>query len=240
MFMNPAPSARPDTWRPHRAVLVLATIFLLASTALMPRPAAATSAQEIVDRAQISVQALYGDEDFKMMRGLMEQARAVIIVPELIKAGFIVGGEGGEAIMLVRQGDGWSLPAFYFLASGSIGLQAGVQSAEVLLLIMSEEALAALRRNEVKLGGEISIAVGPIGIGLEASTTANLDLDVYAFTRARGLFGGGALEGSLIRPRPSRNDEFYGRPASVADIFAGRGVFNSGADAVREALRLFP
>ncbi|MEQ8370926.1 MAG: lipid-binding SYLF domain-containing protein [Alphaproteobacteria bacterium] len=231
-------SLSPATYR--HALAVLATAVLLAAALLAPRPALATSAQEIVDRAQTTVQSLHTDEDFVSMRPLLDRARAVIIVPELVKAGFIVGGEGGEAVMLVRQDGGWSLPAFYLIASGSIGLQAGVQSAEVILLVMSEEALAALRRNEVKLGGEVSVAVGPIGIGLEAATTANLDKDVYAFTRARGLFGGGALEGSLIRPRPSRNDEFYGQPTSVADIFAGRGAFNAGADALREALRLFP
>jgi len=160
-----------------------------------------------------------------------------LIVPQLIKGGFIVGGEGGAGVLLAKGSDGsWSMPAFYTLAAGSVGLQIGAQIAEVVFTVMSDGALDALLKNEFKLGVDASVAVGPIGKGVEASTTTNLDADVYSFAKVMGLFGGGALEGAGVLPRESYNQEYYGAAATPRQIVVERKYFNEQANDLRNAL----
>ena len=140
-------------------------------------------------------------------------------------------------MLLVRGSDGsWSSPAFYTLVAGSIGLQIGGQIAEVIFALMNDGAVEAFLGNEFKLGADLSIAVGPLGRGVEVSTTTNLDKDIYAYSRVVGLFGGGSLEGAKIITRQDINDAYYGAVAPARDIVIERKFFNRGADALRKAL----
>jgi len=140
-------------------------------------------------------------------------------------------------VLMVRGKDGsWSNPSFVTMGAGSIGLQIGVQSAEVLFMIMTDRGLQSVMQDEFKVGADASVAVGPIGAGVEASTTANLRADIYSFSRTQGLFGGVSFEGSLLKPRPSWNESYYGRPASPRQIVIDRTVSNPGADQLRRAL----
>ncbi len=224
----------PASWR-ISLVIPSAILVLLLGFA---RPAVAASpAEELVEESRFSVERMLADSSLSELKGFMERARGVLIIPELVKAGFIVGAEGGSGVLLVRGGDGtWSAPVFYTLAAGSFGLQIGGQVSEVVFTLMTDGAVAAMLDNEFKLGVDLSVAVGPFGKGVEASTTTNLSDDVYAFSKAVGLFGGGAFEGAKIFSRQEWNDAYYGAAASPRAVVIERAFFNAHADNLRNAL----
>lgn len=227
-----------ETLRRGRARALPALLAALSLGLLLSQPAAAaTEGEEIVSDARFAAERLLADKDLPQLRRYVENAKAVFIVPSLVKGSFIVGAEGGTGVVLVRGADGsWSPPAFYTLAAGSVGLQIGGQVSEVIFTIMTDGAVEAFLGNEFKLGGDLSVAVGPIGAGLEASTTTNLADDIYAFAKSVGLFGGGALEGAKIFSRGSLNDEYYNAYAPTRDILINRKFFNPQADQLRSAL----
>lgn len=202
------------------------------------RPAAAlTKPEELIEDARRTLLRLMDHRDTPELKDYLGRAHGVVIVPSLIKGGFIIGGEGGAGVMLVKGGDGsWSSPAFYTLAAGSIGLQIGGQVSEVVFTLMNDGAVDAILSNNAKLGGDLSVAVGPIGKGVEASTTTNLNADVYAFSTAVGAFAGGALEGAAFIDRQSYNDQYYNAYAPARAIVIDRKFYNGQADPLRAAL----
>jgi lipid-binding SYLF domain-containing protein len=216
-------------WAAFAAMLLLATA----------RPAMAqVDQQRLVNSAAATVERLRGDPDSNQhVAPLLENAKAVLIVPNLLKAGFILGGEYGTGVLLARRAEGgWSYPAFYTLAAGSLGIQAGVQDSEVLFAIMTDKALSALMASSVKFGADLSLAVLVVGAGMEASTTANLGADVYAFSRTMGLFGGGSLEGAMVKPRGTWNSVYYGVGTTPEAIVVEGSARNAAADPLRDAL----
>ncbi len=222
----------------RHATLILASLTLIMALSATPRPAEAeTKGNELVEESRFSLERLMTDPGMPEFHKSLSKARGVLIFPELIKGGFIVGAEGGSGVLLVRGADGtWSAPAFYTLAAGSIGLQIGAQLSEVVFTIMTDSAVEALLNNEMKLGADASVAMGPLGAGIEASTTTNVGADIYAYSRAVGLFGGGALEGAKIFSREKWNDEYYGAPAPARAVVIERKFFNPQADKLRTAL----
>ncbi|MEX0921681.1 MAG: lipid-binding SYLF domain-containing protein [Rhodovibrionaceae bacterium] len=212
--------------------------FALAGGAL---PAAANDkdeAEELVDNAYHVVNQLLQDGEFEALPRYLENAQGVMIYPALVKGGFIIGGEGGTGLLMVRGSDGtWSSPAFYTLAAGSIGLQIGGQVSKAVLTIMNEGAVESMMNDGFKFGGDISVAVGPIGKGLEASTTGNFDEDVYVFSKAVGLFGGGSLEGAGLFEENAYNYAYYGNTeATPYSILIDRRFSNVQADRLRSVL----
>jgi len=232
----------------RRIAGALALLSVAVLLAFGPRPAMAQSdsakagsAQgdqaRLVERARLTLEQLTSDPEFDDLNRYLKNAEAVLIVPQLIKGGFIVGGEGGSAVLLARAQDGtWSPPAFYTLGAASIGLQIGGQVSQVVFTIMNRDALAQVLDTQIKVGADASIAVGPIGKGLEASTTGNFGADIYAFAKTEGLFGGGAFEGALIKARASYNEAYYGRAATPREIVLQGTVSNPQADGLRRAL----
>ncbi len=219
-----------------RRFLVPAGLFLAVSLSGQPASAASES-EELVEKTSLTIERLLVDPELKELPDFIKRARAVLIIPQLIKGGFILGGEGGSGVFLVKGTDeSWSAPAFYTLAAGSIGLQIGGQVSEVVFTLMSDGAIDAVLKNEFKLGVDASIAVGPIGKGIEASTTTNLDADIYAFSKVVGLFGGGAFEGAGIFPRDQWNRQYYKTAATPRQIVIERKFFNQHADRLRQAL----
>jgi SH3 domain-containing YSC84-like protein 1 len=223
----------PPIWRQGCLAIVGAALaFALAGPA-----AAGVKPEELVEESRFTVERLMTDTELPEARQVVEKARGVLIIPELVKGGFIIGAEGGSGVLMVRGDDGsWSSPAFYTLVAGSIGLQIGGQVAEVIFALMNDGAVEAFLGNEFKLGGDVSIAVGPLGRGVEASTTTNLNKDIYAYSRAVGLFGGGSLEGAKIITRQDLNDEYYGTVAPAREIVIERKFFNRAADALRKSV----
>ena len=171
------------------------------------------------------------------MNDAITRASAVLIVPNLLKGAFIVGGEGGSGVLLARRADGtWSAPVFVTLGAASVGLQIGGQSSKVLFAVMNDKALDALLTTKVKLGVDVGIAVAHKGAGVEASTTTAARDDIFQFAVSQGLFGGGALEGAFIEPRASWNEAYYGRTLGPKAIVTDLNLAAPGADALRAAL----
>lgn len=214
--------------------IAAAAVLLLSLVA----PAAANDQQEIVDRAKITVDLLRNEANFtKPIEDLLRRAKGVLIVPNLFRAGFVLGGEGGTGVLLVKDQDGsWSSPAFYGLGSGSIGLQIGAQSAEVMFIILTDGGLQKIMNNSVKVGADLSLAIGPIGAGIEGSTTMNLQADVVAYSKAVGLFGGVSIEGTVISVREEWNRAYYGEGATARSIVIDRRFDNPGSGALRFSL----
>ncbi len=213
-------------------------IILLAVLALLPITAHAQSEQqELVDRATLAAQNMLNDRDGKDAQYVLKRARAVMICPQIFRAGFLLGGQGGSCVLVARDGAGsWSAPAFYGMGGGSIGFQAGVQDAEVMLLIMSDKGLSAVMDNQFKLGADATATFVDLGGGIEGATTAALRADIVGFTRARGLYAGVSISGSLLSSKSEWNQAYYGRPMAAQQIVISMEATNPAADPLRQVL----
>jgi len=179
--------------------------------------------EQLVDRARASFQGMMGDSQYPALVSLATRAKAIIIVPNLIRAAFFFGGRGGNGVMLVRGEDGkWSPPAFYTLGGLSWGLQFGGQTSELVIVVMSDKGVNAVMEREVTIGGDAGLAVGEVGRGINASTGMALKADMYAFARSQGLFVGVSLEGSVITPRETWDQQVYGQDATPKSILMDR------------------
>ena len=212
-----------------RATFVALAILIGLSAA----PASAASrgdAQRRVDQALQTIRNFAADPDMVWFRDNIGRARGVLIVPTSVKAGFILGGSGGGGVLLARspRSGHWSYPAFYRMGSVTFGLQIGGEVSEMVLMIMTQRGINAFLSTEFKIGGDISVAVGPVGAGAKAQTA-----DIIAFARTKGVYGGINIEGSAITINRSANSAYYGRPVSAVDILIRRTVRNRGADRLR-------
>jgi lipid-binding SYLF domain-containing protein len=150
------------------------------------------------------------------------KARCVVVIPELKKAAFIFGGEYGKGVMSCRSGDQWSAPVFMQLAKGSWGFQAGVEQADLVLLVMNESGVQKLLKNKVNLGADASVAAGPLGRRGGVSTDAVVTAEILSYSRSKGLFAGIDLSGGVLRPDEDANVETYGKGAMPSTILATR------------------
>lgn len=217
----------------RRALLASAAILALAPSLAR----AQAEQQHMVDQATLTVNEIFGDANFADARDIIKRARAVMIMPRLFRAGFIIGGEGGGGVLLGRDGGGsWTSPAFYGTGSGSVGLQIGIQDAQVIMMIMNDKALNAVLDSQFKFGADASIAIATIGAGISGSTTAALRADIVAIAKTRGLFAGAALEGTIMASRSEWNRLYYGREASARQIVVAAEMHNPAADGLRAAL----
>jgi lipid-binding SYLF domain-containing protein len=218
-------------------------LLLAGAAAFLSLPGAARAAAEqqaLVDRATLAVNEIMRDRYAADIKAVLRRARAVMVFPRLFRGGFILGGEGGLGVLLARDGAGnWSSPAFYMLASGSVGLQIGVSDSQVMLFIMSDRALNAVLQSQFKIGADASLAVATIGAGIEGATTAALRADIVSVARSRGLYAGVSLEGSYIAPRNEDNAAYFGRPVTPQEIVLRMEVHNPGSDNLRAALASF-
>jgi len=217
----------------------LAPLALVAAMAATPAARAVTAQgqQELVDRATLAAQDILSDSEGHDARSVLPNARAVMICPRIFKAGFLFGGEGGGCVLLARGGQGsWSSPAFYSVGGGSFGLQAGIQDAEVMLFIMTENGLRAVLDSQFRLGADASVALVTIGGGVEGATTTNLNADIVAFARTRGLFAGVSLQGSVMSADSGGNEVYYNQPVGAVDIVMAMRVNNPAADPLRSVL----
>ncbi len=213
---------------------------LFASLCLAPLAARAETAQgqqALVDRATLAAQEILNDGQGGNARAVLPRARAVVICPRVFRAGFLIAGEGGGCVLLARGGQGsWSAPAFYTLSSGSVGLQAGVQDAEVMMFILTDNGLRSMMDNQFKLGGNASFAVVTLGGGVQGATTTNLNADIVAFERPRGFFAGFSVEGSVMSADNEGNQVYYNQPVGTVDIVMAMRVSNPAADPLRGLL----
>jgi lipid-binding SYLF domain-containing protein len=153
--------------------------------------------------------------DRSIPRELLDRAEAIAVFPGVVKAAFIIGGSGGQGVISRRVKGGWSAPAFFNLGGGSFGLQIGAQKTDYVLLIMNEEGLKGLMEDKFEMGGEVSVAAGPVGRTASATTNATLDAGILSYSRSKGAFIGAALKGGVINPDNNLNEAVYdGKKAS--------------------------
>jgi SH3 domain-containing YSC84-like protein 1 len=159
---------------------------------------------------------------------LLEKAECVIVIPSMMKVALGVGGSYGRGAMVCRSGknfDGpWGAPAMYALEGGSFGLQLGGEATDLVLLVLNNRGVDALLKSKVKLGGDASVAAGPKGRRVAASTDASLRAEILSYSRSRGLFAGVSLEGTTLRPDNDANEQVYGRRITARRIVSGNNI----------------
>lgn len=193
--------------------------------------------QILVDRATLSVQEMMGQKVTQDPQSVLRRAKAVMICPRIFKAGFFFGGEGGRCALLARGGNGtWSYPSFYTIGSGSFGFQFGIEDSQLVMMILTERGLNAMLDSQFKIGANASIAVASIGAGIQGSTTAAVGADIVTFSESRGLFGGIALEGSILSAQTEWNQAYYGQPYAARQLVMQMQGGNPGADSLRDVL----
>lgn len=196
----------------------------------------------LVDKALITFKYFLYHPEMGYFKDHLKDIKGLLIVPSMIRAGLILGGEGGQGVLLVRdeKTDEWSGPGFYTIGAGSLGLQIGAQVSQVIFLIKSQKVVESLYASSFKLGGDISVAAGPVGTGAAAK---GLNADIVSYSRSKGVFAGMAFDGAVIATRDSANDSYYGETVRPIDIFVSHKVSNPQAkkllETVAEAVKQF-
>lgn len=205
-----------------RPLMFAAAAFLLSITPAFANP-------KLIARGEDAVRVL--DEVMQMPESalptaLLRDAYAIAVIPDVVKAGLVLGGRHGKGLISVKTPEGvWSNPSFVKISGGSVGWQAGVQATDVILVFRSQRGVDTIVNGKFTMGADASVAAGPVGRTAQASTDGHLKAEIYSYSRSRGLFAGVALDGSVIRIDHKANQAIYGRNVTPRRIFAG-GVEN--------------
>jgi len=156
---------------------------------------------------------------------ILRDAYGVAILPSVVKVGFTIGGRFGRGVLMVRNADGsWSNPAFISLGGGSLGLQIGAESSDILLVFRNQRSINSIYNGKLTLGGNASASAGPVGRNASAATDGQLGAEIYSYSRSRGLFAGIALDGAWIAMDQKSNDEYYNNGMTAEEIFAANNM----------------
>ncbi|MBR1602326.1 MAG: lipid-binding SYLF domain-containing protein [Synergistaceae bacterium] len=195
---------------------VLAVLALV--LALVPACAfAATTPDKIIADSIGVIKEMTAKKDAPDVAAMLKEAKAVAIVPALVKAGFMFGGEYGEGLILRRENGKWYGPGFYNISGGSFGLQIGAQSIALVLVITNEDGVKAFLKSKSKLGGDVAVAAGPVGRRMEGATDGKGRADIYSYSISRGLFAGMSLEGSIVAISVKRNEQYWNKSIKAVD-----------------------
>ncbi len=216
--------------RNFAATYLTIAVLSISLVLLQGAPASANDrmeADQLVEKASLAFQSFMCDENMGAFRSLIRDAKGVMIIPSLLEGAFIVGASGGNGVLLTRDSlDGdWRGPAFYTIGGASFGLQIGGQSSEVILLAMTDRGVTSFLGNSFKLGGDVGVALGPVGMGASAAT-ANLSADIVSFSRSKGLYGGISLDGVVVAVRDGLNKAYFSGSPSPTDILVRHTVRN--------------
>jgi lipid-binding SYLF domain-containing protein len=195
---------------------------------LAPLAFAQTEQQQLVNAADAALTNFLRDPDMGWFQQNVGRAKGVLIAPELVKAGFIFGGSGGRAVLLAKdpKSGRWAGPAFYALATASVGFQAGISVSESITLVMTDRGMNSLLSPSFKIGGDASVAAGPVGAGARSDIVA----DLITFSRSKGIYGGLNLDGTLVNTSDDWNEAYYGKKVLSTDILVRMSVQQAGAD----------
>jgi len=210
-----------NTFRVTIAFALLAGTISGCSTMGVP----AGEPEKLVADARVTLSNFLRDPDQTWIQENLGRAKGVLIAPQIVRAGFIFGGSGGRGVLVARDGRTWAGPAFYDLITGSVGFQAGIDVSEVVIVVMTDKGLNSLLSPTFKIGGDASIAAGPVGAGAKSTITA----DLISFTRAKGVYGGLNLDGTIVNTNDAWNGAYYGRSVLPPDILIRRTVTNPNA-----------
>lgn len=211
--------------RTRRLCFLLAIV--VAATLAAPAALAQVEQRRLVTAATVTLTSFLSDPEMAWLKQNFGRAKAVMIAPEITKASIIVGGAGGRAIVVVRdpKSGRWAGPAFYTLASASIGLQAGIAVSEVVTLVMTDKGVNRLLSDSFRMGGDVAIAVGPIEAGAQSHFVA----DLVSFTRGQGVYLGLNLDGTVVSTSDEWNQLYYGQRVLAPDILLRMTVRNDQA-----------
>ena len=208
---------------------IVATLMAaLAAAAFAPAAQAQSEQQKLIDQSQASLSNFIRDPDMTWLQQNLGRAKGILIAPEVVKAGFIFGGSGGRAVLVARdpKTGKWVGPAFYALATASVGFQAGVAVSEMVTLVMTDKGMNSLLSPSFKIGGDASVAAGPVGAGAKSDIVA----DLIAFSRSKGVYGGLNLDGTVVNTSDDWNAAYYGKKVTSPDILVRGAVTSKGGD----------
>lgn len=211
----------------YLAVLLIAVPLALSGSAPGPLPAgeqspAAAQVKKVEDAIRV-LEEMMKESDKSIPVGLIENCAGLAIIPDVIKAGLVIGGRHGKGVLLVRTKGGWTNPSFIDIKGGSVGWQVGVESADVILVFRTPRSIENITEGKFTLGADAGVAAGPLGRSAEASTDSNLKAEILAYSRSRGLYAGLTLQGSSIQEDRKANLDFYGTESvSPQAIFEGK------------------
>lgn len=214
-----------------RRQLLYSGTFGLAIAALVlsaaPLAQAQSEQQQLVNEAQATLSRFVVDPEMSWLQKNIGRAKGVLIAPQIVKAGFVFGGSGGRGVLIAHDPGSkqWRGPVFYSLATASVGFQAGVAVSEAVTLVMTDKGLNTLLATSVKLGGDASVAAGPVGAGAASDVTT----DFVSFARSKGVYGGLNLDGTVITANNDWNTAYYGKSVLAPDIVVRGSVTNPGA-----------
>src|SRR2546430_15763934 len=195
---------------------------------------AGSASEDTVDRLQKSVDVLHSimsTPDKGIPEEVLSNAKCILVVPDLIKGGFILGGKHGRGVATCRTAEGWSAPAFVSVGGGSWGLQIGVEGVDLVMLVMNDKGLQHLLSSKFQLSGEGSVAAGPVGRHASAGTDWKMNSELLTYSRSKGAFAGLTLEGAVIEQDEDSTRAIYGKNVRFRNILSGRVSTPRSADA---------
>ena len=193
--------------------IFLLSVFTTAAVAQKDKGKDLKKAVDQVNKASQVINEIMGIKDTSIPKDLLARAKAVVVFPAVVKGAFIVGAQGGRGVAVRRVGKGWTAPAFLNMGGGSVGFQIGGSKTDYVLLIMNDRGMKGLMEDKFELGGEGSVAAGPVGRTAAASTNATFDAEIYTYSRSKGLFAGISLKGVVISSDKDLNDAIYQKTA---------------------------
>ena len=202
----------------RRQVIVMMSV--LAATATAAAAPAKSEVKRVADAARVITE-LRSAPDSSIPQSIWDRAHCVLVMPDVKKAAFLVGGEFGEGVVSCRTANGWTAPVFMVLVKGSFGAQFGAESTDLVLLIMNKSGMERLLQDAVTLGADASVAAGPVGRSGTAATNAQLTAEMLSYSRSRGLFAGIDLSGGVLRLAQRSSRAFYGHEVAEREILLG-------------------
>jgi len=216
------------------------SLLLMCALGLVGTSAFAGSAREdTVDRMQKSVDVLHSimsTPDKGIPEEVLSNAKCILVVPDLIKGGFIFGGKHGRGVATCRTADGWSAPAFVSIGGGSWGLQIGIEGVDLVMLVMNDRGLQHLLSSKFELTGEGSVAAGPVGRHASAGTDWKMNTEMLTYSRSKGVFAGITLEGAVVEQDNDSTRAIYGKHMMFRSILSGNAATPRSADAFVRAV----
>jgi SH3 domain-containing YSC84-like protein 1 len=200
---------------------------------------AGSNREDTVDRLQKSVDVLHAimtTPDKGIPEEVLSNAKCILVVPDLIKGGFIIGGKHGRGVATCRTTDGWSAPAFVSVGGGSWGLQIGVEGVDLVMLVMNDQGFQHLLSSKFELTGEGSVAAGPVGRHASAGTDWKMNTEMLTYSRSKGVFAGLTLEGAVVQQDDDSTRAIYGKNVTFRKILSGKASTPKSADAFMKAV----
>jgi len=216
------------------------SLLLMSAVGMFGTYAFASSAREdSVDRLQRSVTVLHAimsTPDKGIPEEVLSNAKCILVVPDLIKGGFVFGGKHGRGVATCRTPEGWSAPAFVSVGGGSWGLQIGIEDVDLVMLVMNDQGLQHLLSSKFELTGEGSVAAGPVGRHASAGTDWKMNTEMLTYSRSKGVFAGLTLEGAIVEQDNDSTHAIYGKHMMFRNILSGKATTPASADAFIKAV----